>query len=347
MPRAPITALLAAALGALGALRAQPPGGWVPQRTAARAEFRSLSTAGAQVAWAGGKGGAYAVTADGGRTWRVDSVPGAARLFFTGAHAVSATAAYLLGTDFDGGLARIYSTSDGGRSWKQQWQMADSGTFMDGLACWSAERCVAFGDPVGGRFVVVTTASGGRTWTRVPAASVPAVLPGEAAFAASGAAIAVRPGGRAWIGTGGGALARVLRSADYGRTWTAAETPMPAGKTAGIFALAFRDALHGVAVGGDYGRPREGGSNVLATSDGGRTWRVVGSALPAGVRYGVSWLPGTRAYVAVGPSGSGRSDDEGRTWTPIDTVGFNTVRFVTPRIGWAAGVGGKIAKFRE
>ena len=86
---------------------------------------------------------------------------------------------------------------------------------------------------------------------------LPPALENEGAFAASGTNIAVFGKSHAWIGTGAGVKARVLRTTDRGRTWTIAETPLIAGASAGIFSVAFRDAKHGVIVGGDYRKENE------------------------------------------------------------------------------------------
>ena len=327
---------------------AQLPSGWSAQRSATTTEFRALSPVSARVVWAGGRGGVVARTVDGGATWRADSIPGAAALFITGIHGVDASTAYVLGTSFAEGvsLAKIFKTTDGGRSWTVQYSDDRKGVFFDGLAFWDARHGIAFGDPIDGRFVVVTTADGGATWTPVARDSMPPTLPGEAAFAASGRAITLFGDRSAWIGTGGAARGRVFRSRNRGRSWTVAETPIAGAATAGIFGVAFRDAVHGIAVGGDYSKPRASLDNVAVTSDGGATWRLAGRALPSGVRYGVSYAPGAgaRAVVAVGPSGSGYSLDEGTTWVPIDTVGYNAVRFAGRGAGWAVGVEGRIAR---
>ncbi|NIP79443.1 MAG: oxidoreductase, partial [Gemmatimonadetes bacterium] len=99
-------------------------------------------------------------------------------------------------------------------------------------------------------------------------------LDGEAGFAASGTAIAVAGDRHAWIGTGAGPRARVYRTADAGKSWDAVDTPLPAGPTAGIFGVAFRDTLNGVAVGGDYTDTTSAALNVLRTRDGGRSWEL-------------------------------------------------------------------------
>ena len=172
-----------------------------------------------------------------------------------------------------GELSRIYRTADGGASWALQHTNRDPKGFLDAIAFWDADHGLALGDPVDGRFVILTTDDGGRTWSRIADAGMPEALPGEGAFAASGTCLVTQGHSNAWFGTGGGASARVFRSTDRGRTWTVASTPVRAGSpSSGIFSLAFRDADHGVAVGGDYKSLADKTANLALTDDGGRTW---------------------------------------------------------------------------
>jgi photosystem II stability/assembly factor-like uncharacterized protein len=341
-----IRTILSCFLGTL-LLAEAASGQWTTQNSGTTAEFRGLSAASSAIVWAAGRNGTFAVTRDGGFTWVSDTVPGAAELFFIDVHAVDEDTAYLLGTHFEGGLARVYKTTDGGASWTIQYSDERPGVFFDGMAFWDSENGIAFSDPIDGRLLIVTTFDGGATWMEAKAEAVPPALAGEAGFAASGTAIAVQGSRHVWIGTGGGEVARVYRSIDGGRNWTVAETPLSAGPTSGIFGIAFRDTLDGIAVGGDYQRPQESAMNVLRTSDGGRTWELVGRSQPAGVRYGVAHVRGEPQgiYVAAGPSGWGYSLDHGSTWIAIDTLGYNTLSFPAPRGAlWVAGVEGRIAK---
>jgi photosystem II stability/assembly factor-like uncharacterized protein len=146
-----------------------------------------------------------------------------------------------------------------------------------------------------------------------------------------------------WIGTNAG---RVLRSVDFGRTWTVALTPLATGDSAGIFSVAFRDLRHGVVVGGDYKKEPVAVDNAAFTSDGGATWTLVKERGLSGFRSVVAWVPGTEhSLLAFGPTGGDGSGDDGQTWAALAGPGFDTFSFAPEgRVGWAAGLGGRIAK---
>ena len=248
-----------------------------------------------------------------------------------------------------GDSSRIYRTTDGGKTWSLRFEATRKGTFFDAIRFWDARHGIVISDPVDGHFLILTTSDGGETWQEVPAASLPAPLRGDGSFAASGSCLAVHGRRDVWFATGGGAAARVIHSSDRGKTWSASDTPIRAGApAAGIFSVAFRDALHGVVAGGDYTKATLGGGNLALTADGGRTWVVVDSASsPHGYRSAVAFLPETsgRGLVAVGLSGTDVSKDGGRTWTATDTVAYNSVLFASKDVGFAVGPKGRIAKF--
>lgn len=320
---------------------------WVPGPVLGDIELRGLSAAAPAVVWASGTHGRYARSIDGGRTWHVDSVAGAAALDFRAVHALDARRAWLMSSgDADKGQARIYRTTDAGAHWSLVYTTEQKGVFLDALAFWDAQHGVALSDPVDGHFFLLTTNDGGGTWTRVPPERLPVTLPGEAAFAASGTCLTVDGQTDVWIGTGGGATARVFHSTDRGRTWTVAETPMHAGNaSSGIFALAFRDARHGVAVGGDYQLVHGGFPNVALTDDGGLTWHVAKGPLPSGYLSGAAYIPGTGHVIAVGLAGTALSLDGGESWKMVDTVPYNAVRFAAAEAGYAVGPRGRVARW--
>jgi photosystem II stability/assembly factor-like uncharacterized protein len=311
------------------------------QMSGATTRLRGLSAVSARVAWASGAGGTVLRTTDGGSSWQARPIPGTTRLDFRDVDAMSEHVAFALSIG-PGEASRIYKTSDGGEHWTLQFANTDPDVFLDAMAFWDADRGVAVSDAVRGAFVVLTTINGGRAWTRVPADRLPAALPNEGAFAASGTNVAVSGRDHVWIGTG---ASRVLRSIDGGRSWKVAVAPIPAGESSGIFSIAFRDATHGVVVGGDYKKEAAAGDNVATTGDGGVTWTLSKKGV-GGYRSVVAWVPGTKqSFVAGGPSGMDWSADDGRTWTAVDGSGLDTLSFAPDKgIGWGAGDRGRLAR---
>ena len=355
-------ATVVAALSATAVLLAQ--GAWQVQPTGSTERFRGVSAVSARVAWASGNRGTVVRTADGGARWTVLPVPGAESLDFRDIEAIDERTAYVLAIG-SGDKSRIYKTTDAGSHWTLQFTNPEPKAFYDAIAFWDERTGLAVGDPVDGRFTVLRTTDGGATWAQIPEANRPVALPGDGMFAASGTCLVALAPGHAWFGTGGAARARVFRSADHGLTWAEADTPIAAGtSSAGIFSIAFSDPVHGVTVGGDYRKESEASDNLAATSDGGKTWALVGSTRLRGFRSAVVFVPGSRGRkaVALGPAGSDVSNDGGKTWSPLEgdgrlrqgfgapaaasaEAGFHTVS--VDRAGttlWAAGEQGRIGR---
>ncbi|MGA9994452.1 MAG: hypothetical protein WBP93_03505 [Pyrinomonadaceae bacterium] len=320
---------------------------WVAQQSGTSVRFRGVSAVSASVAWASGERGTYARTIDGGRTWQSAVVPEASELDFRDVDAFDADTAYLLSIG-EGEKSRIYKTTDGGKSWKMQFKSNKPAAFFDAMAFWDRSHGIAVSDPAGGRFLIITTSDGGATWKEMPPEGMPPALTGEGAFAASGTCITVQGKSNVWFGTGGPEGARVFRSTDRGRTWQVTATPIISGKTAGIFSIAFRDAMHGVVVGGDYQDESGAINNAATTNDGGRTWTIVKEYQPKGYRSCVAYakFASSYAWLAVGPTGADYSLDDGRSWRSVGTEGFHTASFAGRiNTGWAAGEQGRIARF--
>jgi photosystem II stability/assembly factor-like uncharacterized protein len=316
---------------------------WTLQTSGVTARLRGVSAVSERVAWASGSGATVLRTTDGGATWKKLTVT-TETLDFRDVDAIDAQTAYVLSIG-NGAASRIYKTTDAGATWTMQFKSDDEKVFLDAMSFWDANHGIVFGDSVGGQLYILTTGNGGRTWTRVSPASLPPALENEGAFAASGTNIALFGKTHAWIGTGAGARSRVLRTTDRGRTWQVADTPLAAGSSIGIFSIAFRDARHGVVVGGDYRKEQEAVDNVAVTSDGGVTWKLVKGL--SGFRSVVAYVPGAKkpALVALGPSGGDYSLDDGQTWSPIEGRGYDTFSFVPHKpTGWGAGAGGALGK---
>ena len=308
--------------------------------------LQAVSPVDASVVWVSGHAGTWARTLDGGATWTAGRVPGADTLQFRDVHALSADVAWLMSAG-PGALSRIYRTTNGGASWTLQFINDVPTAFYDCLSFWDARRGLAYSDQVDGRIMLLETSNGGETWSLVPRERLPASLPREGGFAASGTCLITRPGGHAWIATGNGPRSRVLHTADYGHSWSVTETPVAGGTAAGLATITFRDGRHGAALGGPIGAPDQHTDNVAITSDGGQSWRLAGRTTFSGAVYGAAYVPGAGpTIVAVSPKGADISRDDGMTWSRLDSLAYWAIGFAPDGTGWLAGPGGRIARVR-
>jgi photosystem II stability/assembly factor-like uncharacterized protein len=316
---------------------------WTAQTSGVTVRLRGVSAVSDRVAWASGANGTVLRTTDAGQSWHKLTVPDADTLDFRDVDATTDRTAYVLSIG-SGETSRIYKTTDAGASWRLQFTNRDPKGFLDAMAFWNANRGVAFGDSIDGALFILTTTNGGSTWDRVDPRTLPAALPEEGAYAASGTNVAVFGTQHVWIGT---SRSRVLRSSDGGRTWQVATTPVATGESAGIFSIAFRDANNGIVVGGDYRKEGEASDNAAVTSDGGRTWVALKGL--SGFRSVVKYVPKTPmpSLIAIGPAGADYSIDDGRTWQRLEGPGFDTFSFAPGgAVGWAAGAGGRLGRLQ-
>jgi photosystem II stability/assembly factor-like uncharacterized protein len=314
---------------------------WEVLKVETTASFRGLSVVSDRVIWASGTRGTVIHSVDGGTSWRVDSIPGAAALDIRAVHARSADVAHVAAT-----AGRIWRTTDGGKTWSLRYQAADTSMFLDAITFFDDRHGLALGDPMGGRFVILVTRDGGDRWTEAAASSRPEAMEGEAAFAASGTSLVLSSSLLGWLGTGG-SVARVFRTVDAGETWAVAASAIPPKVgSGGVFSVAFADPMHGIAVGGDYERADSSAGTAAFTSDGGATWSPA-TRFPRGYRSGVALRRVNQddlIAVAVGTTGSDVSRDGGRTWSPLDGTAFNAVQFAPSGVAFAVGARGRVAR---
>ena len=336
-------ALLVALAGVVGvslASAGRPGYAWHDTATGSAARLRGLSAVSSTTAWASGSLGTVLRTTDRGATWQQVGPPGTANLQFRDIEAFDANHAVILSIG-EATDSRIYVTADGGQTWNLTFVNQEPTAFYDCMTFFDDRRGLAVSDPPDGvHFRLMATDDGGLTW-HLTGLQMPAALPGEFAFAASGQCLTSDHGRRAWLGTGGGAQARVFRSDDRGVSWTVAPTPIRSGPSAGIFALAFHGQQHGLAVGGDFLLETASPDNFARTGDGGSSWALLPGAPPE-YRSGATWLNGNTA-LAVGPSGSDVSQDGGRSWQRFDDGSLDTVDCANPTACWAAAANGRVA----
>ena len=140
-----------------------------------------------------------------------------------------------------------------------------------------------------------------------------------------------------WVGAGagkGGSAAQLFSTNDGGATWTPLALPEGTGR---VIDLSLIDPTHGYVLAHSLGRQL-----LLATDDGGRTWRTTDVEQRGLARVVAS---GPNRAIAVGGTMSGTASraevmvtqDGGVTWNAVDTPGLprlSDVAFNGSR-GWA------------
>ncbi|MCF6358095.1 MAG: hypothetical protein L3J54_09845 [Draconibacterium sp.] len=305
------------------------------------ASLRGLFVVDENVVWASGSKGTVLVSADGGESWKVNHISGAAENDFRSIYAWDKNRAMVFGV---AGPAFGYATEDGGETWEVIFRDSTKGLFFNSLKFADEKNGLAVSDPVDEKIFLIRTENGGKSWERVD--DLPDVVDGEANFAASNTCIEFLPSGSAWIATGGKA-ARVLYSSDFGKSWKVAETPIVSGKSSsGIFSISFKNDNEGVIVGGIYDQPEYSNNIAAYTIDGGKTW-ISPETMPKEYRSCVQSVSNKREifFFSIGKTGNDLSVDGGKNWKFLSETGFYTFRNIPEELkGFAAGANGKISK---
>jgi photosystem II stability/assembly factor-like uncharacterized protein len=310
---------------------------WTPRPSGTKAGLRGLSVVDQDTVWVGGTQGTILRTTDGGSTWKTLTIPGAEKLDFRSLVAFSSTQAYALSAG-SGAESRLFVTQDAGAKWTCLFTANHNYEFYDALAFWNATEGLAFSDPVEGKFRFRASFTSGKPWQPLPPAGMPAALPKEGAFAASGTGLLTLGDKSALFVTGGAKTSRVFRTKDKGETWTAAELPLPAGvESAGAFSIAAKDTTTLMVVGGDYKKDTVKGPHAAISRDGGATWTATTSTPFLSC---VAWA-GDR-WVAVGTAGTWETADHGTTWKEVNRLKLNAVAFAKTGEGFAVGPEGAI-----
>ncbi len=310
---------------------------WSQFQSPRKASLRGLSPTSDQVCWASGSGGTWLKTEDGGASWQSGTVAGLDTIDFRSIHAFDAQTAVVASA---GQPAVIYRTEDGGKNWQKVHQEGGE-AFFDAIQFVDTQRGYVLGDPIGGKWMILETLDGGRSWHSL--ANLPDAVPGEAAFAASSSSLLVEAKGL--VVATGGKVARLHRYDFDSKTWTVRElTDMLQGEPSqGVFAATSLPGEGGlVLVGGDYLKPEYRIANALlvlgevtiSTSEG-----------PGGYRSGVAYLQEKGWVVAVGPGGSDFSTDGAHSWKPLSKTGYHAAKAAPGgKALWASGSLGRLGK---
>ena len=197
---------------------------------------------------------------------------------------------------------------------------------------------IAVGDPTEICPSIILTFDGGNSWKKISCKHLPKFDDGEAFFAASNTIIKTI-GSTVWIASGG-KKARILKSDDFGKTWQIYNTPIIQGNgPQGIYSIDFYDKNNGIAIGGDYSKPKENKANKAITKDGGKTWSLVADDQHPTYKSCVQYVPNTsgKEVFAVGKTGVSFSNDSGNTWTTVSKDSYFTIQFVDKNTAWLSG----------
>jgi photosystem II stability/assembly factor-like uncharacterized protein len=208
--------------------------------------LRGLHATDDTVVVVGGNQGVFGFSLDAGVHWIFSQLPDAGESQFRSVwahndHTFLAVSA--------GAPSYVYYSEDRGQSWLRTFEDTAQATFLDGITFVNDTIGFIYGDPVDGRFKLLRTADGGKSWTDVVG---PEAIDGEASFAASGSAIAV--GNNLMSIVTGGTVSRLHVTMDLrdGQGWTASPIELAQGlPSQGAFAHHWEgEKLY--IVGGDY-----------------------------------------------------------------------------------------------
>lgn len=291
---------------------------WGPQVSGTTAGFFSVKAVSNLVAWSAAATAVVRRTTDGGITWgNGNPNPGVIVGDIYNIEALDANTAWVTTS---GASTFIYKTTNGGTNWVQVYTLA--GGFINAIKMTSATNGYAFGDPVGGNWLLLTTVNGGTTWTTL--SSPPGTGDGR-----NNCVQVSLP--NIWFGTGQGT---VVRSTNSGINWVT--TPVT-GITGQILGIKFNSPALGLL----------GGATLSRTTDGGATWAAV-TAPGTGNITGIDGLGNDFWYVRG--TGIYRSTDGGLTFASVHTaVGTQNDLKLTndPNgclVGWSVATAGNIAK---
>ena len=321
---------------------------WELQDSINNASFRGISVPDNNTVWVSGSGGTFMRTVNGGESWLSDTIPGYGNVDFRDVEAFDSLTAIVMGI---ANPAVILMTEDGGSTWRNVFYKELDGIFLNSMTFLDRENGFVVGDPLNGRFYLLKTTDGGRTWEELPESSRPVAEDGEYMFAASGNCISSIYPSKLWF-VSGGSTSRVFHSADNGIHWDVVKTPVMSGlQSTGIFSVLFTDKDQGFCIGGDYSKPDSTGITFISTRDGGLSWQQAKN-MPAGYRSCIKQLliNGKRVLIAVGRAGCGYLEDPGNLeahWKQINPLGFYTLDVdPTGSVAWAAGASGRVGKLK-
>lgn len=311
--------------------------------------IRALAVENDSTVWFGGSNGKWGYTENNGEDWHMDylSYQGDS-LEIRSIKVLDNGDVFLLGVAKP---AVLFKTTDKGKSWNMVYKDSSSNAFFDAVDFWDDKNGLLVGDAQAGCFHLAITSDGGDSWSKVHCDSIPEALEGEGPFAASNTNISIY-GNYGWFATGGMTKSRVFKTSNYGRFWTAQETPVISGQQmTGIFSIDFKNEQLGLVAGGNWEEVSEAKNTLALTTDGGITWKSVGDSSVPGYFSCVQFIPsgeGREVFALQGRARGGEtamaySNNGGVSWQTFDNSNYISIQFASHKVAWLGGKN-KIAK---
>lgn len=293
------------------------------------------------IVWASGTNATILKSENAGESWKKFTYEEADSLQFRDIHPISDKEAIVLSSGEGKASQIFYFHEESG--WQKTFQMKAEDGFLDAVQLWGNGQGLAYGDAVDSLAYILKTTDFGKSWMRIP--TTPVAGEGEGGFASSGSNITLADDGQAWIGTGAGGSARVLYTADYGRSWTAYDTPMIKGDAAGITAIKFMKGNLWI-VGGDLGISDQLLDNIYYSDDKGYGWKLLEGHQTKGSFYGmaIAQYQENNLLIACGPNGAELYLAGQNAWKTISDKNLWTATFIDNQTALIAGKEGVILK---
>lgn len=259
---------------------------WSEQTSGVTTQLTSISAIDANNIWVCGYSGRVLRTTNGGTNWvSVNAAPIPGTLNLHSIFAIDSVTALVAGS---GTASFLFRTTNAGATWTQVF--TEAGGFINSVQMGNFFAGFMVGDPVGGRWSLWGTTTGGATWD-----SSSFYLPAAGADAGWNNSFFFDVTAGVWFGTNN---TRVYKSLTL-VNWT---TQVTTGQV-NSYAVWFNNPLIGMT----------GGTALLITTNSGTSWQNVPSALPgtanlSGITgFGLTWLVTRQANIIYGSTNNGVS----------------------------------------
>jgi len=277
-----------------------------------KSSFRGLSIVNEKVLWVSGSNGTIGRSLDAGKSWKWMKVKGFEKTDFRDIQAFDEQRAVIMAVDEP---AYILRTSDGGMNWKVVYENKTKGMFLDAMDFFDDQNGMIVGDPINGRFFIITSSDSGKNWKELAVENRPVADSGEACFAASGSNLRKLSKPES-VFVSGGATSHIFV---HGKKIL---LPLLQGKeSTGANSLAVKDDKTFVVVGGDFLKKDLITGNCAMSNDGGKSWMKPKTS-PSGYRSCVEYLSKNK-WITCGLNGVDISNDDGMNWKKISDESFN------------------------